>query len=156
MPRQDSVFSGSIPQIYDDHLVPLIFQPYADDLAERMAARSPEQVLETAAGSGVVTRAAAARLAPDAHYTVTDLNQPMLDHARSRQGDDARLTWQQANAQELPFEDGRFDVVLCQFGVMFFPDRVRGFAQARRCCAPEACSCSTHGTGSNRTTLPTR
>lgn len=128
----DSVFSGSIAELYDKHLVPLIFEFYASDLAERVAALSPQAVLETAAGSGVVTRALAPQLATGARYVVTDLNQPMLDRASARQGADERIVWQQADALELPFDAGTFDVVLCQFGVMFFPDRVAGYREARR------------------------
>jgi len=132
MTDSDKVFSGSIPELYDTYLVPLLFEAYAIDLAERAAALAPKTVLETAAGTGVVSRAMAARLAPDAHYIVTDLNQPMLDHAASMQGLDDRITWRQADALKLPFGDATFDVVLCQFGVMFFPDRVAGYAEARR------------------------
>jgi SAM-dependent methyltransferase len=86
MTDSDKVFAGSIPAFYDTYLVPLIFEAYANDLAERAAARAPKTVLETAAGSGVVTRALAARLAANARYTVTDLNQPMLDHAANSAG----------------------------------------------------------------------
>jgi len=89
-------------------------------------------VLETAAGSGVVTRLLAPRLKPDACYMVTDLNQPMLDYAAARQGLDSRIEWRQADALALPFEDASFDVVCCQFGAMFFPNRVAGYAEARR------------------------
>lgn len=136
MSASDKVFAGSIPENYDRHMVPLIFEPYAADLARRAAALAPAAVLETAAGSGVVTRALAARLAPGARYVVSDLNQPMLDYAAARQGPDARLTWRQADALALPFEDGAFDVVCCQFGAMFFPDRVAGFSEARRVLKP--------------------
>ena len=136
MTADDKVFSGSIPALYDDYLVPLIFETYAADLAERTVAAAPGSVLETAAGSGVVTRALAARLGPEARYMVTDLNQPMLDHAQAKQGADERLTWHQADALDLPFDDGAFDAVVCQFGVMFFPDRVAGYAEARRVLAP--------------------
>lgn len=136
MTADDKVFSGSIPALYDDYLVPLIFETYAADLAERTVAAAPGSVLETAAGSGVVTRALAARLGPEARYMVTDLNQPMLDHAQAKQGADERLTWRQADALDLPFDDGAFDAVVCQFGVMFFPDRVAGYAEARRVLAP--------------------
>lgn len=136
MAHEDSVFTGSIPEIYDSHLVPLIFESYARDLAERMAAAQPREVLESAAGSGVVTRAAASRMGPDTRYMVTDLNPDMLEHARARQRDDARFSWRPANALDLPFEDDRFDVVLCQFGAMFFPDRVKGYAEARRVLKP--------------------
>jgi len=113
-------------------MVPLIFEPYAADIARRAASLSPTAVLETAAGSGVVTRALAPRLRPDASYTVTDLNQPMVDYAASRQPPDARITWRQADALALPFEDAAFDLVCCQFGAMFFPDRISGYREARR------------------------
>lgn len=136
MREADTVFSGSIPENYDQYMVPLIFAPYAADLARRVAALSPRAILETAAGSGVVTRALAPRLARDASYVVTDLNQPMVDYAASRQRPDARITWRQADALALPFEDGRFDVVCCQFGAMFFPDRIAGYREARRVLKP--------------------
>ena len=136
MTESDKVFAGSIPELYDTYLVPLIFEGYADDLAERAAALAPKTVLETAAGSGVVTRALASRLASDARYTVTDLNQPMLDHAANKQGSDGRITWRQADALALPFDDTSFDAVVCQFGVMFFPDRVAGYSEARRVLKP--------------------
>lgn len=136
MTDSDKEFSGSIPALYDTYLVPMIFEAYADDMAGRVAALEPANVLETAAGSGVVTRALAARLDAAARYVVTDLNQPMLDHAVSRQGADDRITWQQADALNLPFDDASFDVVLCQFGVMFFPDRVAGYTEARRVLKP--------------------
>lgn len=136
MSAGDKVFAGSIPEIYDTYLVPLIFEDFAQDLAARTAALAPRRVLETAAGSGVVTRALAPRLARDASYVVTDLNQPMLDRAASRQEPDGRITWRQADALSLPFDDRAFDVVCCQFGVMFFPDRVVGYAEARRVLKP--------------------
>ena len=132
MTADDNVFAGSIPALYDDYLVPMIFEVYAADLTRRTIATAPGSVLETAAGSGAVTRALAARLGPEARYMVTDLNQPMLDYAQARQGADQRLTWRQADALDLPFDDGAFDVVVCQFGAMFFPDRVAGYAEARR------------------------
>ncbi len=136
MTESDKVFAGSIPELYDTYLVPLIFELYANDLAERAAALAPQTVLETAAGSGVVTRALASRLASDARYIVTDLNQPMLDHAANKQGTDERITWRQADALDLPFDSASFDAVVCQFGVMFFPDRVAGYAEARRVLKP--------------------
>lgn len=132
MSDTDKVFAGSIPDIYDDYLVPLIFRDYAEDMARRVSETNPARVLETAAGSGVVTRALAPMLDADARYTITDLNQPMLDRAQRLQPADRRLVWQQADALALPFEDGSFDAVCCQFGVMFFPDRAKGFAEARR------------------------
>ncbi len=128
----DKLFAGSIPENYDRYMTPLIFAPYADDLARRVARLSPGAVLETAAGTGIVTRALAPRLPPDARYVVTDLNQPMIDYAAQRQGPDRRIEWRQADALALPFEDAAFDVVCCQFGVMFFPDRAAGYREARR------------------------
>ena len=136
MLEADKVFAGSIPENYDRHMVPLIFEPYAGDMAQRAASLSPSAVLETAAGTGVLTRALAARLSPDAQYVVTDLNLPMLDYAASRQAPDARITWRQADATALPFEDAVFDVVCCQFGAMFFPDRVSGYREAKRVLKP--------------------
>ena len=132
MAESDKVFAGSIPKFYDTLMVPLIFQAYADHLAQLVAGSQPGSVLETAAGSGVVTRALAPQLKVDARYLVTDLNQPMLDYAATRQGPDSRIEWRQADALALPFEDASFDVVCCQFGVMFFPDRVAGYSEARR------------------------
>ena len=131
----DKVFSGSIPKLYDEYLVPLIFEPYAVDLARRVAARSPARVLEIAAGTGVVTRQLAAALPEGAAIVATDLNQPMLDLAAAI-GTRRPVEWRQADAMELPFDDAAFDVVVCQFGVMFFPDKAHAFAQARRVLRP--------------------
>lgn len=136
MSKSDKVFSGSIPEFYDTYLVPMIFETFAEHLVHRVAALAPSRVLETAAGSGVVSRAMVSKLASDAKYFVTDLNQPMLDHARSVQPPDDRVQWQQADALALPFDDSHFDVVMCQFGAMFFPDRVAGYREARRVLQP--------------------
>jgi len=132
----DKLFAGSIPQAYDTMMVPLIFQAYAADMAALVAGLSPGAVLETACGSGAVTRVLAPRLGPAAFYVATDLNQPMLDYAAARQGHDSRIEWLQADALDLPFDDAAFDVVFCQFGAMFFPDRTAGFAEARRVLKP--------------------
>lgn len=139
MSAGDKVFAGSIPENYDRYMVPLIFAGYARDLAQRAAALSPKAVLETAAGSGAVTRALAPNLASDARYVVTDFNQPMLDYAATRQNFDDRISWRQADAQALPFEDATFDLVCCQFGVMFFPDRPSAYREARRVLKPDGC-----------------
>jgi ubiquinone/menaquinone biosynthesis C-methylase UbiE len=139
MSDTDKVFAGSIPENYDRYLVPLIFESYARDISQRVAALAPRAVLETAAGSGVVTRALAPILSPDASYVVTDLNQPMLDYAKAKQGADSRIRWQKADAQALPFEDAAFDLVCCQFGAMFFPDRPSGYREARRVLKPGGC-----------------
>jgi ubiquinone/menaquinone biosynthesis C-methylase UbiE len=133
--KVDKVFAGSIPALYERFLVPLIFESYALDLAQRLAKTRPAAVLETAAGTGVLTRALASAL-PAARMTVTDLNQPMLDHAKSRQPADSRIEWRQADALTLPFDDQSFDAVACQFGVMFFPDKVQGYREARRVLKP--------------------
>ncbi|BCG77084.1 ubiquinone/menaquinone biosynthesis methyltransferase [Mesorhizobium sp. 113-3-3] len=136
MLETDKLFAGSIPENYDRYMVPLIFEPFAADLARRAAAFSPKAVLEVAAGTGVVTRALAPKLSPDAIYVVTDLNQPMLDYAASRQAPDARIQWRQADAMALPFEDAAFDLVCCQFGAMFFPSRPSAYREARRVLKP--------------------
>jgi ubiquinone/menaquinone biosynthesis C-methylase UbiE len=136
MVATDKVFAGSIPEIYDRYLVPLIFDSYAFDLAERVATTDPRDVLETAAGTGVLTRAIASRLSASARIVATDLNQPMLTHAKARQSHDGRIEWKQADALAPPFEDQSFDVVACQFGVMFFPDKVQGYKQACRVLKP--------------------
>ncbi|WP_424630260.1 class I SAM-dependent methyltransferase [Bradyrhizobium sp. SYSU BS000235] len=135
MTAADTNFAGSIPEIYDRFLVPLIFEPYARDLADRIARTESQNLLEIAAGTGVLTRALAAKLAPTARIVSTDLNQPMLDYAAARLQQD-RVTWRQADALALPFENHSFDVVTCQFGVMFFPDKVKGFSEARRVLKP--------------------
>ncbi|TGP92981.1 MULTISPECIES: class I SAM-dependent methyltransferase [unclassified Mesorhizobium] len=136
MLETDKLFAGSIPENYDRYMVPLIFEPFAADIARRAAALSPGAVLEIAAGTGVVTRALAPRLAPGASYVVTDLNQPMLDYAASRQTPDSRIAWRQADAMALPFEDAAFDLVCCQFGAMFFPNRASAYREARRVLKP--------------------
>jgi len=134
MTKVDTVFSGSIPSLYDKYLGPIIFEPYAEDLANRLAALSPIRVLETAAGTGIVTRALL-RALPAARIVATDLNQPMLDHAAAKVSAD-RVSWQKADAQALPFPDQFFDAVICQFGVMFFPDRQQAYREARRVLKP--------------------
>ena len=135
MTLADAKFGGSIPQLYERLLVPLIFQPYADDMAARVAGCHPARVLEIAAGTGVVTRALAQCLPASATIVATDLNQAMLDQAIA--GGTARpVQWQQADAMRLPFADAAFDVVVCQFGAMFFPDKAAAFAEARRVLRP--------------------
>lgn len=136
MPATDKVFAGSIPEFYDTYMVPLIFEPYARDLARRVASAAPARILETATGTGVVTRALAPLLGAGAAYVASDLNQPMLDRAAARQGADARIQWRQADALALPFGDASFDAVVCQFGAMFFPDRVAGYREALRVLKP--------------------
>lgn len=131
----DSAFKGSVPKLYERFLVPLVSEPYAADLAHRVAARSPRRVLEVAAGTGVVTRRLATTLAASVEIVATDLNQGMLDEAASM-GTARPVEWRQMDAMSLPFPDASFDVVVCQFGVMFFPDRPKCFREARRALRP--------------------
>jgi ubiquinone/menaquinone biosynthesis C-methylase UbiE len=133
--KADTVFSGSIPALYDKYLGPLIFEPYAEDLAQRLSALDAARVLEAAAGTGIVTRALLHALPGSVAIVATDLNQPMVDHAAA-QVSSSRVTWQKADAQSLPFPDGVFDAVVCQFGVMFFPDKRQAYREARRVLKP--------------------
>lgn len=134
---QDLAFTGSVAELYERLLVPLIFQPYADDLADRIAALTPARVLETAAGTGVVTRAMAQRLGARAEITATDLNVAMIEQAKRQPGGTTHVQWAQADALKLPYESGSYDAVVCQFGAMFFPDRVAGYREARRVLKPK-------------------
>lgn len=135
VPAIDKGFTGSIPALYETYLVPLIFEPYAVDLANRLTGRPIGQLLEIAAGTGVVTRKLAAQLPANTSIIATDLNQAMLDMASSIQTA-LPVSWKQADALSLPFEDATFDAVVCQFGVMFFPDKVRAFSEVRRVLVP--------------------
>jgi ubiquinone/menaquinone biosynthesis C-methylase UbiE len=130
MTATDTVFAGSIPATYDRYMVPLIFAPYAELVAERAKAFAPARILETAAGTGVVTEALH-RALPNAEIVATDLNPPMLEQA-ARRVNAANVRFEQADALKLPFDDDSFDLVVCQFGVMFFPDKVAGNREARR------------------------
>jgi ubiquinone/menaquinone biosynthesis C-methylase UbiE len=136
----DADFAGSIPEVYDTLLVPLIFEPYAIDLARRVAALAPGRVLEIAAGTGALTRALARALPPESELVATDLNPPMLERAKAmdaaRDGGGCSVQWRVADALQLPFDDASFDVVACQFGVMFFPDKARAFGEVRRVLRP--------------------
>ncbi len=134
-PRTDTAFTGSIPQLYDRYLVPLIFEPYARDLCRRAVECKPAAVLELAAGTGVVTRHLAAALPPEASIIATDLNQAMLDQAAAI-GTVRPVAWRQADAMHLPLAEASVDVVVCQFGVMFFPDKAKALAEAKRVLRP--------------------
>jgi len=131
----DTGFAGSIPQIYEQYLVPLIFAPYAVDIASRVEALRPGRVLEIAAGTGVVTRELARTLPASTTIVATDLNQPMLDQAIAR-GTSRPVEFRAADAMHLPFDDASFDAVVCQFGVMFFPDKPAALQEARRVLRP--------------------
>jgi SAM-dependent methyltransferase len=129
-----SNFSGSIPRSYDERLGPLLFEPYAAEVARRVPA-SALRVLEVACGTGIVTRHLHAVLPAAATLVATDLNQAMVDYARAALPAE-RIAWQVADAQDLPFGDESFDAVVFQFGLMFLPDRPRGFREARRVLVP--------------------
>ena len=135
MSDTDKVFTGSIPKLYDTYLVPLIFEPYAADLANRLSSRSLSRVLEIAAGTGIVTRNLASVLPERVSIVATDLNQAMLDQG-SVAGTKRTVEWRQADAMRLPFRDGTFDAVVCQFGVMFFPEKSKAYSEARRVLRP--------------------
>ena len=134
-PPPDALFAGSIPELYERHLVQMIFASYAGDLAGRVAALAPASVLELACGTGVLTRRLADALPAATQVVATDLNQAMLDQALAI-GASRAVLWRQADAQALPFNDACFDVIACQFGVMFFPDKPGAFAQMRRVLRP--------------------
>jgi ubiquinone/menaquinone biosynthesis C-methylase UbiE len=132
MGKSDAQFGGSIPAIYDQHLGPLLFRPYAAEVARRACALKPQRILEVAAGTGLVT-VELAYDCPQAEIVATDLNKDMLHVAKRRTGNlRERVQVRQADAQALPFGDAEFDLVVCQFGIMFFPDKVKANAEARR------------------------
>jgi len=135
MTASDKLFTGSIPALYDRYLGPLLFAPFAADMARRVAEGSPARVLETAAGTGIVTAALARRLPASTTITATDLNQTMLDVAAAHVTSRA-IAWKACDATAMPFDAGGFDCVVCQFGVMFFPDKAKGFREARRVLRP--------------------
>ena len=129
-------FVGDIPQHYDQGLGPIIFLDYAADMARRVAACKPGRVLEIAAGTGIVTRVLRDVLPATAHLTATDLNPPMLEIARAKFRDGEAVDFKPADAMALPFADGSFDAVICQFGVMFYPDKDKSYREALRVLSP--------------------
>jgi ubiquinone/menaquinone biosynthesis C-methylase UbiE len=133
--HSDKLFTGSVPEIYEKYLVPLIFEHYARDLAKRVSEKPVAKVLEIAVGTGVATRAVADVLGEDVFIVATDLDKAMLDHGASVR-DDKNIEWQEADAMALPFENESFDAVLCQFGVMFFPDRIKAYSETLRVLKP--------------------
>jgi len=132
----DAAFTGSIPQHYDQGLGPLIFADYAADIARRAATGNPKRVLETAAGTGIVTRALRDALPAGTRLTATDLNPPMLEIARGKFRAGEKVEFQPADALALPFQDASFDAVVCQFGVMFYPDKDKSYREVFRVLAP--------------------
>ena len=131
MTDRSQQFTGSIPAAYDRYLGPMLFEPYANDLTARFAVPRTAAVLELACGTGILTARLRRALPVTATLTATDVNEPMLAHARAKVPVSG-ITWQTADAQALPFPDGAFDAVACQFGLMFVPDKPRAFAEVRR------------------------
>ena len=136
MTTKDARFVGAIPELYEKHLVPPIFVPYAEDLVERIGPREHGEILEIACGTGAVTRKLVPCLSGSAHLTATDLNDAMLKVAQAKAPESPRVTWQIADGMALPFDDDTFDLAISEFGVMYFPDRVQGFREARRVLRP--------------------
>jgi ubiquinone/menaquinone biosynthesis C-methylase UbiE len=134
MTETRSPFEHTTPELYDRYMGPLLFEPYAKVVAERAALLQPDRILETAAGTGIVTRALHV-VVPQAQIVATDVNPGMFALAAQRLGS-VSVSFQRADAQDLPFDDESFDLVVCQFGVMFFPDKVRAHEQARRVLRP--------------------
>lgn len=131
MGTTDTAFAGAIPGIYDRHLGPLLFAPFAREVARRVAGWAPHDIVETAAGTGIVT-AELAQACPEARIVATDLNPDMLQVAARRLSHAPEVTTRTADMQDLPLADGSADVVTCQFGLMFAPDKVRANSEARR------------------------
>jgi len=129
-------FVGSIPEHYDRDLGPVLFADYAEEMAKRIAALGPQRVLETSAGTGIVSRRLRDLLASSTRLTVTDLNPPMLDIARTKFRAGETVEFRPADATELPFPEQSFDAVVCQFGVMFFPDKEKSYREAYRVLRP--------------------
>lgn len=137
MADMSASFTGSIPEYYDSCLGPAWFDAFAQDLAHRLPAKPPGDVLEIACGTGLATRRLRARLDPSVRLTATDLSKAMLDYARGRLADRRGIEWREADALKLPFADGEFGAVVCAFGVMFVPDRQAAFREARRVLRPD-------------------
>jgi SAM-dependent methyltransferase len=120
------------PAYYDKHLGPILFEPFAVELARRLPSRPPGDVLEIACGTGLVTKRLRERLDPALQLTATDLSAGMLDYARAQLSERKGIEWREADALKLPFPDGAFGAVVCGFGIMYVPDRQAMLLEARR------------------------
>jgi len=136
MTTQAAQFVGSIPEHYDRYLGPLIFKEFASSIASRAAQENPGATLELAAGTGIVTRQLRDSLPDSCTLVATDLNAPMLDLARAKFDSDESVRFELADAMDLDFDDACFDVIVCQFGVMFFPDKQQSYEEALRVLRP--------------------
>ena len=132
MDNKNAQFAGSIPAAYDRYLGPVLFQPYAEDLAARLNVGANGSVLELACGTGILTRVLRDRLPATTRLVATDLNEPMFRNAAQKFQHDEAVEWKQADASSLPFDDESFDAVVCQFGIMFVPDKALSAREARR------------------------
>ena len=135
MTHRDNVFGGSVAELYERLMVPMLFEGYAVDIVNRLRALRPHRILEIGAGTGAVTRAMAAGLPPEVTIIATDLNQAMLQRAAAT-GTAREIEWRQADVSQLPLPDGSVDTVVCQFAAMFFPDKKRAFSEVRRVLEP--------------------
>jgi ubiquinone/menaquinone biosynthesis C-methylase UbiE len=136
-PDRNAAFVGDVPSNYDRYLRTVFFQGYADDLAARLPVKPDMCVLETACGTGIVTRSLLDRMRGHGRLVATDLNEAMIDHGRRHvKAELGLIEWQTADATKLPFPDGSFDAVVCQFGLMFFPDKAAGIREAFRVLKP--------------------
>lgn len=131
-----TAFTGSVPRTYHTYLGPLLFEDYAKDLVDRLRPTASDRILELACGTGIVTRHIARTMPRGATLVATDLNDAMLDVARTTVGKDYRVGFQRADACALPFADHSFDALACQYGVMFFHDKVQAMREAKRVLAP--------------------
>jgi ubiquinone/menaquinone biosynthesis C-methylase UbiE len=136
MENKNAQFAGSIPAAYDRYLGPVLFQPYAEDLAKRLNVDANGSVLELACGTGILTRVLRDRLPATTRLVATDLNEPMLRNAAQKFEQGEAVEWQQADASSLPFDDESFDAVVCQFGIMFVPDKALSAREAHRVLKP--------------------
>ena len=130
------VFEGAIPENYDRYLGPVLFEPFAKDIAARLPSEHLKDVLEIACGTGIVTRQLRDSLASTVQIVATDLNPGMFAFAQSKFGANENVEWQEADAGALSFADGSFDAVVCQFGVMFVPDKEAAMRECHRVLKP--------------------
>jgi ubiquinone/menaquinone biosynthesis C-methylase UbiE len=136
MPEPNAAFTGSIPENYDRYLGPVLFEPYAKDLVARLNISDRASVLELACGTGILTRQLFEKRSPRVKIVATDLNESMLNYGRDKSGSETSVEWKQADATELPFADQSFDAVVCQFGLMFFPDKEQAVSEVYRVLKP--------------------
>jgi ubiquinone/menaquinone biosynthesis C-methylase UbiE len=132
--ERNASFSGSIPANYEKYLGPFLFEPYAVHVASLLQDKKYPSILEIACGTGRVTAHLAKEVKHDS-LTATDLNADMIEVAK-KIVPDKNINWQQADAMQLPFADNTFDLVVCQFGIMFFPDKLKGLQEAYRVLKP--------------------